>query len=185
MCLHIQIKMFNISARYKNMHSCKWNNKQTKGSNISLISWQPVNWNHSCTTEKMLSVFLSVSLSTYIPIFLYICLSISMLPVRCCTCDLDYISKYLFTTTYCICLCLILIPYSTFYVCTVYIVCTSMYINIYILLCVPYHVDQCTKNKHMFRILTHGLFLTCTDNLFFLKHTQVHVITACMVRVQV
>jgi hypothetical protein len=37
---------------------------------------------------------------------------------------------------------------------------------------VRYHEDQCTKKKHMFRIPTCGLFLTCTENSFlFCKHT--------------
>ncbi len=37
---------------------------------------------------------------------------------------------------------------------------------------VPYHEDQCTKNKRMFQNPTHSLFLTCTDNFFFFAHTK-------------
>jgi hypothetical protein len=33
---------------------------------------------------------------------------------------------------------------------------------------VHYHVDWCTKNKCMFRILTLGLFLTCGETSFLL-----------------
>jgi hypothetical protein len=32
---------------------------------------------------------------------------------------------------------------------------------------VRYHVDRCTMKKCMNRILTHGLFLTCTESLLF------------------
>jgi DNA replicative helicase MCM subunit Mcm2 (Cdc46/Mcm family) len=37
---------------------------------------------------------------------------------------------------------------------------------------VRYHVARCTKNKRMIRIPMCGLFLTCTENPFFIKHTQ-------------
>jgi hypothetical protein len=33
-------------------------------------------------------------------------------------------------------------------------------------LVVRYHEDHCTKNKHMFQVLTRVLFLTCTENSF-------------------
>jgi hypothetical protein len=46
-----------------------------------------------------------------------------------------------------------------------------------IYLFVRYHVDWCTKNKRMFRILARGLFLTCTKNLFFYQAHTIHVIT--------
>ncbi len=36
---------------------------------------------------------------------------------------------------------------------------------------VHYQEDQCTKNKHKYQILTHGLFLTCTENSVLFWHT--------------
>jgi hypothetical protein len=39
---------------------------------------------------------------------------------------------------------------------------------------VRHHVNSCTKKKCMFWISTHGLFLTCTESLFFIKHTKIY-----------
>jgi hypothetical protein len=45
-----------------------------------------------------------------------------------------------------------------------------------VIIIVRYHVDRCTKNKRMFRILICGLFLTCTECLLFIKHKQILII---------
>jgi hypothetical protein len=42
---------------------------------------------------------------------------------------------------------------------------------------VGYNVDRSTKNKRMFRIPIRGLFVTCTESLFFIKHPKLYVIT--------
>jgi hypothetical protein len=39
---------------------------------------------------------------------------------------------------------------------------------------VRYHEDRCTKNKCMIWIPMLGLFLTCTDNSFFILHTHIN-----------
>ncbi len=38
------------------------------------------------------------------------------------------------------------------------------------------HVDWWAKNKRMYWVLMHGLFLTCTKESLFIKHTGIHVI---------
>ncbi len=44
---------------------------------------------------------------------------------------------------------------------------------------VRYHaVDQWPMNKRMYRIPTCCSFLTCTESLFFIKHTQKHIMTS-------
>ncbi len=53
----------------------------------------------------------------------------------------------------------------------------------YIYVC--YHVDWCAKNKCIIQIPMHGLFLTFTESLFFIKHKTTHVIGVCVVHIQV
>jgi hypothetical protein len=40
---------------------------------------------------------------------------------------------------------------------------------------VRYHVDRCTKDKGMIRILTHGLFSTCTKSSFLLYPNNIRL----------
>jgi hypothetical protein len=40
---------------------------------------------------------------------------------------------------------------------------------------VRYHVDRCTNDKGMIRILTHGLFSTCTESSFLLYPNNIRL----------